>query len=155
MGEFQGLKRVALDILGVSPVGASIQYRQYPTSGTGTGGVSIAAGNAQWGTSTALLAASTITTDFWLCGAGEWTDSASGNGNVFNVEIIGAAATAVTPIVMEFTIQFTAATINLPPLMLVYPVYFPANSALAARTGAVAANNGVTINLYFIYATGL
>jgi hypothetical protein len=56
---------------------------------------------------------------------------------------------------MEFTIQFTAATINLPPLMLVYPVYFPANSALAARTGAVAANNGVTINLYFIYATGL
>jgi hypothetical protein len=146
MSEFGNIRKAYLDLLG-----GNIAYRQYPSTGAGTGGVSLTTGNAVWGTSTALLAASTITTDFWFMGGGCYT----GNANqVYNIQFFGAAATATTPIILEFTVDLTAgSTVNVLPVMNIFPIYFQANSALAARAGG--AGNAKTINVFMIYATGL
>ena len=131
--------------------GTGIAYRYYPAlAGAGATGVAltVAAGPA-WSAVTAVLAASTITTEFWFCGMAAYTASGAG---IFEVEWYNATISTSNDIA-EMKFDATATTLNVVPMMCgPYPVYIAANSAVSARVGGTVVK---AINVHMLYALAL
>lgn len=132
--------------------GAGIAYRYYPAlAGAGATGISLAAAaGPAWGTVTAILAASTITTEFWLAGMATYT---ANNIAIFEIQLYNATISTSNSIA-EFKFDLTATTNNLVPMMIgPYPIYIAANSAVSGRAGCSVASK--TINVHILYALAL
>ena len=146
----QFTRQVAQTVRGVGS-GTGIAYRYYPAlAGAGATGVALTvAGGPAWSAVTAVLAAATITAEFWFCGMATYT--ASGVG-IFEVEWYNATISTSVDIA-EFKFDATAVTLNLPPMMCgPYPVYIAGSSAVSARVGGTAVKS---INVHMLYALAL
>jgi hypothetical protein len=131
--------------------GTGIAYRYYPAlAGAGAAGVALTvAGGPAWSAVTAVLAASTITTEFWFCGMAAYTATGAA---IFEVEWYNATISTANDIA-EMKFEVTATTLNLVPMMCgPYPVYIAANSAVSARIGGSVAK---AINVHMLYALAL
>jgi len=115
----------------------AVVYSVYPANAIGatvTTGKSYA-----YGAAATILADAGLTVDYWLTGAGLITASAI---DQYQLQI--GYDVAVPVYVAEFpAVDLTAATVNLPPFVLPYPVRVvkSANNGIVARAGAGSANN--------------
>ena len=127
---------------------ALVQYQYMPAlGGAGATGVAVSVGaGPAWGSLVDLAAASGITTEFWVCGVALYT---LGQLMVLEVQLYNVA---LTRYFANFKVDFTAATLNVPPLLVPYPVYQAANSEIQARAGGTVASKSV--NAHLVYATG-
>jgi uncharacterized membrane protein len=147
MGQFD---RRSNQILTGQGSGAVISYKYYPAlGGAGASGVAlVAAAGPAWGTLTAILAASTITTEFWVCGIAAYTATSIG---IYEIQLYNLT---LTTYIAEFKFDATATTLNLPPMMVgPYPIYCAANTAISGRAGSSVASKGISVHM--LYALGL
>jgi hypothetical protein len=146
----QFTRQVAQTVRGIGS-GSGIAYRYYPAlAGAGATGIALTVGSGPaWSVVTAVLAASTITTEFWFCGMAAYTVSGAG---IFEVEWYNATISTSVDIA-EFKIDVTATSINAVPMMCgPYPIYVAANSAVSARVGGTVVKS---INVHMLYALAL
>lgn len=125
------------------------RYAYSPTlPGTGVGGVALLTGAGAWGAWTDVSAGAVATgLEYWVCGIAVYTPD---QVQVWQLQL-GTAAGAIT--LAEFMINITAATVNVNPLLVPYPIYRPAAAVTTARSGGAGA--GKTITGFLIYAVGL
>ncbi len=117
-------------------------------SGAGVGGVVLTTGNAAWpGAYQAMIAANDIAVEYWIAGISVYTPNQI---QVWQLQIGSAAGAAL---LATFAIDITAATVNIPPMLVPVPIYMAANAAATARAGG--AGNAKTINAHIAYMTGL
>ena len=132
-------------------LGLTVVYALWPTWAANViAGTVVTAGASAYGAVKELIAANTITTDFWACSVDFDTTT---NFQLFRVEV-GTGTTGVfTTSRGQFQLDVTAATANLSRFMVgPFPAWCPANTQMVARaTGTGAKVVGVSL----CTATGL
>jgi hypothetical protein len=128
--------------------GQTVRYATWPVlGGAGVGGVVLTSGAGVWGVYADVVAAAAIATEFWACGAGHYTGD-----TVTQYQFNWQNTTLTTPL-FAYSFQVTvAATLNVGPFMVPFPVYCAGGTQVQARLGSTAAK---TVAVYLIYATGL
>ena len=120
----------------------------YPAqTGVPATGAVITPGAGAWGAYANIIAAAAITVDFWLLQIQYDTGGAA--TELEEVQIYNATLTTT---LYSDKPDFTAATINLGPTTLKYPIYCAPSTQVQARAGAAAAT---TINVSLLVATGI
>jgi len=121
----------------------------YPvTSGAPAGGAAIPSGAGVWGVYTDIIAAAGILVDFWLLQV-QFDAVGGGAVQLFDVQIYNAT---ITTTLYATKVDPTAATMNVPPITFMFPIYCVASSNIQGRAGGAAAR---TIGTSLLVATGL
>jgi hypothetical protein len=127
--------------------GAAARYRLWPaTTGVPAAGISVVSGAGAWGAYADIVAASAITTEFWICG---FNITTLGGGAIQVMEMQIASATEV---LYEFRFDPSLVTTNVGPFMLPYPMDMPANAQVRYRAGGAAARS---LAVSLVYALNL
>lgn len=124
--------------------GQTVRYAAYPNvTGAGTPGVKLTAGTGAWGALADVVAAKGITSAFWICAILVRTASAA---QVFEIELEDSAKNTLA----QTFVDLTAATANVGPANLPFPVAMVANAEVQGKVGGAAADS---IYVGIIYAT--
>lgn len=126
---------------------SAIRYNYIPAlAGTGVSGAAVTAGAGAWGAYVDLAAAGAIATEFWVCGLAGYT---AGAAQVFELQLYDATLTVT---LANFLFDPTAVTVNIPPMLVPFPIYRAAGTQIQGRAGGIAAK---ALNCFLVYAIGL